>query len=57
MEKEFFPLASKSVGYLQEYSFLAGIFKKNWIPPNFNNAFHKQKERSRIPVHENNVTF
>ena len=26
----------------------AGIFLNNWIPPNFNNAFHKQKESSGI---------
>ena len=33
----------------QKISFpLAGIFLKNWIPPNFNNAFHKHEERSRI---------
>ena len=33
----------------QKISFpLAGTFLKNWIPPNFNNAFHKHEERSRI---------
>ena len=27
---------------------LAGIFLKKWIPPNFNTAFHKKQESSRI---------
>ena len=27
---------------------LAGIFLKKWIPPNFNNAFHKQEGSCRI---------
>ena len=49
MEKEWFPLAKKSFFHLQGESFSSRNFlKKNWIPPNFNNAFHKQKESCRI---------
>ena len=36
---------------------LAGMFLKNWIRSNFNNAFHKQKEGSRTVPSQNNVVL
>ena len=48
MEEEWFSLASKSVVHLQKQSSTSRNFFKKWIVPNFNNAFHKQKESLRI---------
>ena len=51
MDKKWFPLARKSLVHLHEKLPLAGIFLKNWIPPNFNDGFDKQKESSGIRAH------
>ena len=59
MEKKCFPLARKSVTYFYRNNLpLDGTFLKNWIPPNLNNAFHKQKDKALESVpSSNNVTF
>ena len=46
--KNWFPLAVKFVSYSRNKLPLPGKFLKNWILPDFNNGFLKQKESSKI---------
>ena len=58
MEKKWPPLAERFVSLSRNKLFLAGIFFKNWIPPNFSNGFHYQKESSNsVSISRDKTTF